>query len=386
MKSRRILFTAEVGPPIRNGVVISMETFARGLQEIGHKVTLLVPKYAESKQRANYLYYRQIPAPFPYARGYGLAVLAPVKAAIRQHPPDIIHTQHMFTTGEFGLRLARSLKIPIVHTYHTYLMEYAHYALVPGARRFLKAYSVHYANRVDQVIAPSSMIRDLLKSLGVTTPIAILPTGIDPESFPTRRKHALTEVIRSRYQIPRSAKILLYVGRLVKEKNIDLLLEMLTLVVKKDPKVVLLFLGPGEPANFAEYADRLGVMKSVRFLGPKKPDEVKEHLVASDIFVFGSTTDTQGIVILEAMAAGCVPVAVNVGGPIDIIKDKYDGRLSSPFSRDFADHVLALLHNRSHYQHLKTNALKKAKRFSYLHQAEELAEIYASLIAKKSTV
>jgi glycosyltransferase involved in cell wall biosynthesis len=217
----------------------------------------------------------------------------------------------------------------------------------------------------------------------VKTATSIVPTGIDPVSFPIKKRSALSEKLRKEYRIPRTSKILIYVGRLAKEKNIDLIIEALAMIVRKDAKVILILVGPGDQKPFQEFARRLTIEQLVIFAGPKSPPEVKEYLVASDILVFSSLTDTQGIVILEAMAAGCVPVACNVGGPTDIIRDRVDGRLTSPISSEFANRIIGLLHNRSLYETLRANALKKANRYSLVNQAEELEAIYDQVIAKK---
>lgn len=383
MPVRQILFTAEVGPPIHNGVVASMAIFAKGLTDLGHTVTSFVPHYRGQYLGANYIQYPQIPLPMPYAKGYGLGLPWFHWAKLRQIPFDVIHSHHMFSTGEFALRLARRLNVPFIHTYHTLLPEYAHYALAPGARSFLNYYTTWYANRVDQVIAPSNPIKDFLRSIQVRSPISVLPTGIDLDSFPIGQKNRLAGEIRKKYRLSHRDKLLIYVGRIAPEKNIDLLLEMMAILVKKEPKVRLILIGPGETKKFIEYTERLGISQFIQFSGAMLPKQLKEHLVAADVFVFGSQTDTQGIVILEAMASGCVPVAVNQGGPTDIIRDRVDGRLVSPFPEEFANRVHSLLNNQSFYIRLKHNALKKARGYSYRSQAQELIAIYEYEIARK---
>lgn len=381
MKNKRVIFTAEVGPPIRNGVVMSMALFARGLRQLGWEVLLAIPSYQTSHPDRYSILYPQLSLPMNLTKGYGLGLLFLVKDRLVKFRPDLIHTHHMFSSGEYGWWLARQLKIPVVHSYHTYLAQYAHYAILPGARQLLGWYSQNYANRVDHLVVPSSPTYHLLKSYQVTKPISIVPTGVDLDEFPLNRRHHLRQNLGQRYRLDRSIKILIYVGRLVPEKNIDLLLESMALITRKDQRVRLMLVGPGMVEHYQDLARRLAINQYVIFTGGVEPPVVKKYLVASDIFVFGSTTDTQGLVILEAMAAGCVPVAVRVGGPIDLIRDRYDGRLTSPFPRDFADRILSLLHNLTTYHRLRRNAMAKASQTSYLHQAEKLAQVYDQEIA-----
>ncbi len=273
-----------------------------------------------------------------------------------------------------GVRLARRFGIPLVFTYHTQLEEYAHY--VPfeqkTTRRAATTLTRTYANLADTVIVPTSAMEARLRGLGVTAPIAVIPTGIDVERFAAGRRN---EAMRERLG---AAKLVLLVSRLAREKNIDLAIQALARL--EDPGVHLVLAGEGpERASLGETARAAGVEGRVHFLGHVQRQELPDLYASSDAFVFPSFTETQGLVLAEALVAGLPIVAVDTPQSRDVLEGH--GLLVSPRSDAVAwglREALDILPDQS-AAHLAL------ERFSLRLQADRTIEIYQGLLAERRT-
>jgi glycosyltransferase involved in cell wall biosynthesis len=303
-----------------------------------------------------------------------LADLAPRKF-------DVVHIHTPFLAHYAGLKFARQHGIPVVATYHTLFEEYLHHyvPLLPRkitggmARRFSRS----QCNQLDAVIAPSQAMQAALRAYGINSRIEVLPTGLPAERFQAGDGSAF----RRRHGLDLNQPLLLFVGRAAHEKNIGFLLEMMLELRKLRPDTLLLIAGEG-PAegSLRAQAARLGLNESVRFLGYfDRGGELQDCYSAADVFVFSSVTETQGLVLLEAMAQGVPVVAIPRMGTIDILGPGLGCRHAPLDRQGFAEVVSALLADREACQALGAQAREYAESWSSMRMAQRLSALYASL-------
>jgi glycosyltransferase involved in cell wall biosynthesis len=249
-------------------------------------------------------------------------------------PFDLVHIQTPFAAHYAGLRYARRKCLPCIATYHTHFEEYLHNYLPgcpqAGLRWFARTLARRQCNALDAVVVPSLAMQETLVDYGVTTPLHRVPTGIPVEHFGTACRPASAE-FRQRFAIPDAAPLALFVGRAAHEKNIGFLLDALPHALARTPELILVVAGEG-PALPAlqRQAERLGLTAQVRFVGYlDRGKELPACYAAADVFVFASRTETQGLVLLEAMAAGVPVLAFAALGTREIVEPRR-GALPAP--------------------------------------------------------
>jgi 1,2-diacylglycerol 3-alpha-glucosyltransferase len=372
--------------PTLNGVVVSIETFRTELEKRGWQVYIFAPQtpgYHETEQDSTKVF-RYPSLIWPGQKNYPLAipVLAPeVTQKAKALGLNIIHTQHMFTMGNLGLKLGRDLDIPVVYTYHTLIAEYIHYVPLfsQAARAVIISLSRKYCNKCDQIVTPSSPMKKKLRGYGVNSPIEVIPTGVDISDFnnPFSRSE-----LETKWHLPQGKKILLYVSRIAKEKNLDFLFEAIKILASRREDFHLLMIGGGpELSHYQNLVRQWNLSSFVTFAGMQPKKDTNRFYGACDIFVFPSITETQGIVITEAMAAGIPAVAVNIMGPIDIIDDGQDGFLTPLKSNLFAQRIEKLLDDEKLRYRLGNQARINSQKFSVEACTDKLEEIYEKTIS-----
>ncbi|MBV8151369.1 MAG: glycosyltransferase [Candidatus Eremiobacteraeota bacterium] len=302
----RVGIFSEIYHPIENGVVASIDALCDGLRAAGHDVVVLAPSAGSSLEPSV-----RIPSlPLPTRTSYRLVIpFMRAEQLSRVKNLSVLHANSPFVTGWMGLRYARRFGIPLVFTYHTQLEEYAHY--VPfergATRRAAAALTRAYANAADAVVVPTAAMERRLRTLGVSTSIAVIPTGIDVARFAAGR---VRPDLRARLGLEPGIPLVLYVSRLAREKNVELAFEALGALDGSEPHLILAGDGP-ERAALGAAARRSGLERRVHFLGHVERAELPDLYASADVFVFPSTTETQGLVLAEAMAAGLPIVAVD---------------------------------------------------------------------------
>ncbi len=318
------LFT-ECYRPIQNGVVASVDALADALRARGHEVVFVTPSmpgYHEVQEDVV-----RVPSlPLPTRTAYRLTI--PLVAPQRLANLSIVHTHSPFVTGWMGLRLARRCGVPIVFTYHTQLEEYAHY--VPfdprAARSAASQLTRSYANAVDAVVVPTAAMQTRLRALGVRSRIEVVPSGIDVRFFASGTR---SEALRARLGVPPGGKMLLSVGRLGREKNLELALEAFARV--PDASVRLVIVGDGPHRESLERtAARSGVAERTTFAREFPREALPDAYASADAFVFSSRSETQGLVLVEALAAGIPIVAVDTPQTRDVLGGAGTIAASSP--------------------------------------------------------
>ncbi len=300
--------------------------------------------------------------------------------------PDIIHCHHPFWMGSIALRLSSQYRIPLVFTHHTMFEQHMHYLPIQNEemKRFIIELFTGYANLATQVIVPSESVRAILLERGVTTPIEVAPTGVDLQKF--SKGHG--DVIRKRLGIPPDAVIIGCIGRLATEKNLDFLSRSVMDYLKKDTKVHFLVGGDGPLKDtIKKIFDDQGVGKRFHLAGVLKGQDLVDCYHAMNIFAFASLSETQGIVLVEAMAAGVPVVAVDAPGVREVVKDGYNGRLI--FGENQNNFVEALSwcikQHPSEFEQMRKNARNTTKEFAIDICANRLLKIYQQVRVKEYT-
>ncbi len=322
----KIVIMTNVYTPFVGGVERSVQTFAGEYERMGHEVLIVAPEFKGRPADENNVI--RLPAIQNFNHtdfSVQLPIPSHLNSALRKFAPDLVHSQHPFLIGDTALRVAARLGVPLVYTFHTFYEEYTHY--VPADSRALKkfviALTAGYCNLADLVFAPSRSAARVLRARGVTAPMKIVPTGIDVKTFSAGDRRR----VRAELGIGEKDFVLGTVSRLAKEKNLDFLVRVVADFLESNPggRFILIGAGPLEEAIASWFAVR-GLSRRIHNLGILERRELGDAYCAMDAFLFASETETQGIVIAEAMAAGVPVVALEATGVSDVVVDKINGR------------------------------------------------------------
>lgn len=361
--------------PILNGVSVSIDALIGELRELGHSVHLFTAAYPNFRDPDPNTY-RFPAAETPWTKGYPLA-LPPFYTMLRhfrRHKFDVIHAQTPFTLGFVGLRWAQSHGIPIVGSYHTLYDKYVHYIPFFPKRyvRFKVAkHTNFFYNSVDRVITPSDSAHKWLLRHSVRKPIDVIPTGVASARMLDRSE------VRMRLGITPESRVLLYVGRIAKEKNMRLLFEAAALAFRRDPHLRFWLVGDGPyRPECVEHARALGIGDRVKFVGDVPRADVDQYYAAADLFVFGSTTETQGLVVSEAMAYGLPAVVTYGGGAGASVRHGENGLMVKSDPLALAAAVVDLLGDDASYAAMSQAAGRSAQAYSSVDMARRVLNVY----------
>lgn len=381
----RIALFSESYEPIVNGVSVCVSTLRDGLVARGHDVLVFAPFYRQHTDAVECVHrlpsvhtflMRDYPFPVPFAPD--------AKRAFEEFRPDIVHTQTPFLLGVLGARWATRNRVPLVSTNHTLYTEYAHYAPVrPKAltKAFLVWLMKWYYSGCDAVAVPSRPVEAMLRSYGVKTRIEVIKGGIEcVPQLPLEERQS----VRGKYGVTEGDFLLLYVGRIAREKNLRMLLSAFKVVLSDRPNTKLLLAGGGPAlAETKAYANSLELGERAQFLGMLRRDQLAPVYGSADAFVFPSTTETQGIAICEAMSAGLPVVAVNAGGIPENVQDGVEGFLTSDEAAGFADRICYLITHDLEREQMGERARVSACCFSADKMVDEFEAFYMSVIESR---
>ena len=369
--------------PFCGGVTISVETLRLGLESSGHEAWVFGPRLTGAEDvSVKVVRYPSIPvATYPE---FALAVpySRRIDRLVTALDFDVIHAHHPFLLGPAARRLARRNRRPLVFTYHTRYEKYAHYVPLPlglvqaAALRI----SAGFAAQADAVLAPSAVIRDELHARGVRTPIAVVPTGVDLERFRPGDRAAA----RWSLGVGPAAPLVLYVGRLDREKSVDRVLAAFERVASTLPAAQLVLVGQGtETERLRRIARALPVAERIRFLGLRPHHSLAECYQAADVFLFASETETQGLVLAEAAACGLPAVAVDAPGCDEVVRDGDTGILTKGDPAALAEAVIGLLLDPERRRAMARRAREIAERlFDVKLQIDRTMAVYADAVAR----
>ncbi|GAB3031391.1 glycosyltransferase [Bowmanella dokdonensis] len=378
-----ILLLTNTYLPHVGGVARSVQAFAGAYRQQGHRVLIVAPTFAGMPEREDGVV--RVPAVQNFnASDFSVALPIPafLTRTLDDFEPDLVHSQHPFLLGMTAIRIARGRGLPLVFTHHTLYEEYTHY--VPGdspaLRKFVIELSTRYANLCDQVLAPSESVRQLLLKRGVTQPLEVIPTGVDFPYFSTGDG----EGFRQRHGLPADALVIGHMGRLAPEKNLGFLASAVAEFIAKDSRNIYFLVvggGPSEGAIRQIFTDQ-GLQDKLCLAGVQKGRDLVDGLHAMDLFTFTSLSETQGMVLTEAMAAGLPVLALDASGVREVLRDGQNGRMLA--SQDLHAFGLALQQLFSlpakSWQAMREKARQTANALSIENTARQALQHYRRLI------
>ena len=383
----KILITSDWYSPAVNGVVTSVKNLRRELERRGHQVRVLtLSQTTRSWEKDGVTYLGSIPAGLVYP-GARLRTAAAGKLvrAILDWRPDVVHSQCEFSTFFLARRISEALNIPLVHTYHTIYEDYTHY-FSPSVRFGKKAVAVFsrwVAARTDCIIAPTGKTRLLLQNYGVACPVFVAPSGIDLEPFSREADPWRGAVLRASLGIPEDRVILVFLGRLAEEKNVDELLRARKALGDKPITLLLVGDGPDRP-RLENTARELGLgAPDVVFAGMVPPKQVADWYQLGDLFVSASTSETQGLTYIEALAAG-VPALCRADPCLTGVIREGENGWQYRSQEDFLEKLQAFLAEPQRWESLSQNARSGAEEFSAVRFADRVEAIYREQIERRA--
>jgi glycosyltransferase involved in cell wall biosynthesis len=367
--------------PHVGGVARSVSTFADEFRKRKHRVLVVAPEF-EGKPlppRAAAIVER-VPAIQNFNGSdfsFKLPIVAGLAPRLDAFEADVIHAHHPFLLGDTALRIAATKNAPVIFTHHTRYEDYTHY--VPFDSPTLKDVAInlstHFANLCDGVIAPSESIARLIRKRGVEVPIRVVPTGIDVAAFAAGDG----ERFRRKFKIPANAFVVGHVGRLAPEKNLPYLAEAVALFIKRTPESVFLVVGGGPSEDkIKEIFEKHGLANRLILAGKQSGRALADGYNAMDVFAFASFSETQGMVLSEAMAAGLPVVALNAPGVREVMRDQVNGFMleKSASARKFADHLSKMHTDPKRIKAFSTEARRTAETFSRERCADLALDFY----------
>jgi len=385
-RSLRVAMITDNYFPFIGGVPVSIDRLHRGLRHLLYPTIILAPKYPGRMNDHGDVV--RIPSLLPWGRNSEFRmsnIFSPhIGRTLDSFNPDIIHSHHPYWTGWAAIFHARRMKVPLIYTYHTRLEHYAHFVPLPAPLfRNIISHSLirYYANRSDGVIVPTQAAEEYLRVIGVKSDIYVQPTGIDYEAFQKNSKET-EEKLRQRYSIEREV-VLVSVSRLSKEKNIDFLIEGIGRLVNQTKTPCKCFIiGDGiERQRLQSRIEDLGLSEAIYLVGSIPPEEIKHYYHISDLFLFASKSETQGMVILEAMAAHTPVVAIRSSGIDDVVHNGLNGYKTPTDVDKWTNRVRELVENEPLRTKLSDQAQEYARGFSIHRFAKNITDIYARVLA-----
>ncbi|MFP4453279.1 MAG: glycosyltransferase, partial [Desulfobacterales bacterium] len=385
---RVVMFTNNYLPFI-GGVPISIERLRNGLCSQGDQVLVVAPSYRGKKKQEEQVV--RVPSVLSMGKKGEFRItnifLPRIYKQVKKFKPDIIHLHHPFWMGSLGLFIARRLNVPTVYTYHTRLEEYAHFVPLPGIlfRNLISHAMVkRFANKCDGIILPTYSTQEYLRIIGVTTPAFVQPTGIEYESF---RQVSDKEVRQLKESLDiGDERVFVSVSRLSNEKNIDFMIDAINNLRKQtEVKFRFLMIGQGHQRDrLQQRIESLGLEENFILVGGVPPEDMPKWYHLGDVFLFASKSETQGMVILEAMAAGLPVVAVRSSGIDDVVRNGFNGFKTPEKQDQWCKKARQLLEDESLRKKMSENALKFAGDYSVERFTEEVRQIYAFTLANVS--
>lgn len=368
--------------PVTSGVVRSVRSFRRALTDLGHNVFVFAQHATDYRDEEPFIF--RYPALDLPTQDYPLTI--PVSNFVERLLPslklEVIHAHHPALLGQVAARKAEEFSVPLIFTHHTRYQEYSHYVALPQelVKDVISRWLADYMKKCQHILVPSQSIGAMLtEHYGIHDRVTVVPTGIELAPF----READGRAIR-RQRGWEQDRVLISVGRLAEEKNWRTLIAAAAIVLQRHPDVRLAILGDGnERQELVKYSQELKVADRVEFVGKVPFDEVPGYLKAADLFCFASITETQGLVTMEALAAGLAVVAVDATGTADIVDHGVDGLLTPNDSEELAAAIERVLSDDDLRQELRQAGAAKIKRFDMKVLAERLVGVYQQAIADK---
>lgn len=388
----RIGIFTDTYPPYINGVSTSIKMLEKALKEKGHQVYIVTVNNKNMK----YIYENdgktiRIPGIPIGIYDYRLTGIYPIRVInkIKRWNLDVIHSHTEFGIGTFARIIAKQFGIPLVHTYHTMYEDYVHYIthgyFDKSSKKLVEYFTKFYCDKTtSELIVPSKKTYNLFKEkYKCDKNIYIVPTGMDVENFDVSKlKQSKIEELKNKYKLNNSF-VVLYVGRLAEEKNIEFIINNQHALLKKYPNLKLLIVGNGpDMEKYQKLCKKNKILESTIFTGAIPRDEMPYYYALGNVFVTASTTETQGLTVIEAMAASLPVVAINDESFTNTVVDGLNGYLFTKKS-EYIKKVGNLIENKDIYDKMKIQAKITSNEHSLKYYAEKILDVYKSAISKK---
>ena len=388
----RIGIFTDTYPPYINGVSTSIKMLEKALKEKGHQVYIVTVNNKNMK----YIYENdgktiRIPGIPIGIYDYRLTGIYPIRVInkIKRWNLDVIHSHTEFGVGTFARIIAKQFGIPLVHTYHTMYEDYVHYIthgyFDKSSKKLVEYFTKFYCDKTtSELIVPSKKTYNLFKEkYKCDKNIYIVPTGMDVENFDVSKlKQSKIEELKNKYKLNNSF-VVLYVGRLAEEKNIEFIINNQHTLLKKYPNLKLLIVGNGpDMEKYQKLCKKNKILEATIFTGAIPRDEMPYYYALGNVFVTASTTETQGLTVIEAMAASLPVVAINDESFTNTVVDGLNGYLFTKKS-EYIKKVGNLIENKDIYDKMKIQAKITSNEHSLKYYAEKILDVYKSAISKK---
>lgn len=379
----KILLTSDMYENQINGVSCSVITLRDELRKKGHDVRVLtLSKDNESKMvKTDYLI-GSFSVPFYPDTRQTLKFNDPIINDIIAWNPDIIHIQTEFAICKISKKIAKACNCPYVSTSHTFWEDYTGY-LIPSKKigKIMARKLVRKAfDNAKAVIIPTEKMRDVLERYGIDKPIYTIPTGIDLDRFNKKLSMLEKAKIRAKHNIPNKAKILVSVGRVAKEKNLDEIIDYLPSLIEKDKNIILLICGDGpHKKNLENKVKKMKLDKYVRFTGMIQPKYTYKYFGLGDVFVCASTSETQGITYIESLACG-TPVIARYDKCLDGVIENNENGFTYNSKHEYIKYVMKVLDNNHLHKKMQKKALESSKRFSKEKFGDDVEALYKKVV------
>jgi len=387
----RIAFFTNCYKPLVNGVVTSIVSLKEAYERKGHETYVFAPQVdGYIDQEKNVFRYRSVNLTKKVKYPIAIPLSFRAKKVITEFNPDIIHVHHPFVLSSPAIMYGKKLGIPKILTLHTQYERYAYYiAPIPEklTQEAIKRIIFNLAYKIDCITTPSGSMKELIKSYGIKNRIEVIPNAIDLDPFRQKDELKCSE-IRKRYNLKEDDKVILYVGRVAQEKSIDKIIEALAITKRKGISNVRLLIVGGGPAieELKNLVRSLQIEEQVIFTGEVKNEEIRHYYKIAYLFTIASTTETFGIVIIEALASGIPVLAVKAPGAVDILTDGLDGLLVDNDNdiEKFANALDKIIREPELRERLSQGALKTSERYSIDIVSERMLNLYREVMEIKN--
>ena len=390
----RIGIFTDTYPPYINGVSTSVYMLKKALEKKGHQVFVVTI----NNENLHYKFDEdntviRIPGLPIGIYDYRVSEIYPIKAVniIRKWNLDVIHSHTEFSVGTFARILSRQFNIPLVHTYHTMYEDYTHYItrgyFEKSSKKIVEYLTLFYCDKTaNELIVPTKKTYDLFKEkYEVDKNIYIIPTGIEIERFYVENvdKDKVSE-IKKKLNLKKDSFNIVFVGRLAKEKNVDLLLSAHKNIIEKNKKINLIIIGDGPDMDeYRETSKKLGIDSNVIFVGKVPWEEIPAYYRMADVFATASTTETQGLTVIEAMAASVAPICIDDESFKNTVVDGLNGRIFKT-QEEYENIVLELAKDSKLLNNLQKQARINAEVHSSKYYGESVLDVYKHAIENKN--
>ena len=386
----RIAFFTNCYKPLVNGVVTSISSSKEAYERKGHEVYIFAPRVEDYiDQEKNIFRYRSVNITSKVKYPLSLPLSFKVKKVITEFNPDIIHIHHPFLLSSAAIMYGKKLGIPKILTLHTQYEQYAYYASPIPERVTQKAIKMIISNlayKTDCITTPSDSMKKIIENYGIKNRIEVIPNAIHLISFKEDDELKRTE-IKKKYNLKEDDKIILFVGRVASEKSIDKIIKALAIIKKRSiGKEKLLIVGNGPTMDeLKQLARTLKIEEDIIFAGTVSYEEIKHYYKMAYVFTIASTTETFGIVTIEALASGVPVVAIKAPGAIDILTDGLDGLLVDDDVEKIANALEKIIKEPELREKLSLGALKTSEKYSINKISEKMLNLYREVIKIKNS-